>query len=266
MLRKSRCDHLSLISTSKICIMFLKKCVPACFVLIFISTISFSQNAKILVFSKTTSFYHESIPDGVAAIQKLGKELVVDVDTTKDASKFTDANLKQYAAIIFLNTADETSTLLTEAQRAAFVHFIQSGKGFVGVHAAADAEYNWPWYNKLVGAYFKSHPKQQEAVIRVADSNFIATRALPASWKKVDEWYNYKETNWNDVHVLLTVDEKSYTGGENGDYHPICWYHNYDGGKAFYLGFGHTKESYSDPVFLKILANGIRYAMSNREK
>jgi len=227
---------------------------------------SFAKPPKVLVFSKITYYYHESIPDGIAAIQLLGKQMHFDVDTTKDASKFTDENLKQYAAVIFLNTSDTTGALLNDAQQMALMHFIESGKGYVGIHAAADAEYQWPWYNKLVGAYFKNHPeKQQEAELHVTDSSFVATKMLPDEWKHFDEWYNYKQTNWNDVHVLLTVDEKTYTGGENGDYHPICWYHNYDGGRSFYIGLGHTKECYSDTLFLKLLAGGIKYAISNRE-
>lgn len=230
------------------------------------ASVSFAMPPKILVFSKTTFYYHESIPDGIAAIQLLGSKIGFDIDTTTDASKFTDDNLKQYAAIIFLSTSDTSGALLNDAQQTALMHFIEAGKGYVGIHAAADAEYHWPWYNKLVGAYFKSHPKQQDAEIHVADSSFVATKKLPAEWKHFDEWYNYKETNWNDVHVLLTVDEKTYTGGEMGDYHPICWYHNYDGGRSFYIGLGHTKECYTDPVFLQILAGGIKYAISNQEK
>jgi len=226
--------------------------------------LSFAKQPKVLVFSKTTFYYHESIPNGIAAIQGLGKQMRFDVDTTSDASKFTDNNLKQYAAIIFLSTSDTSGALLNDAQQDALKHFIESGKGYVGIHAAADAEYHWPWYNHLVGAYFKSHPKQQDAEIHVADSDFIATQMLPSSWKKFDEWYNFKETHWDEVHVLLTVDEKSYTGGENGDYHPICWYHSYDGGRSFYLALGHTNESYSDPLFLKILAGGIKYAIGEK--
>jgi type 1 glutamine amidotransferase len=226
--------------------------------------LSFAKQPKVLVFSKTTFYYHESIPNGIAAIQGLGKQMHFDVDTTSDASKFTDNNLKQYAAIIFLSTSDTSGALLNDAQQDALKHFIESGKGYVGIHAAADAEYHWPWYNHLVGAYFKSHPKQQDAEIHVADSDFIATQMLPSSWKKFDEWYNFKETHWDEVHVLLTVDEKSYTGGENGDYHPICWYHSYDGGRSFYLALGHTNESYSDPLFLKILAGGIKYAIGEK--
>lgn len=226
--------------------------------------LGFAKPPKVLVFFKTTFFYHESIPDGIAAIQGLGKQMHFDVDTTADASKFTDNNLKQYAAVIFLSTSDTSGTLLNDAQQDALKHFIESGKGYVGIHAAADAEYQWPWYNHLVGAYFKSHPKQQEAEIHVADSNFIATRMLPSSWKKFDEWYNFKETHWDEVHVLLTVDEKTYSGGENGDYHPICWYHNYDGGRSFYFALGHTNESYSDPLFLQVLAGGIKYAIGEK--
>jgi type 1 glutamine amidotransferase len=243
-----------------------KKIIVLCLVFLLPAGELFAKQPKVLVFGKTTSFYHESIPDGMVAIQLLGRKTGFDVDTTRDASVFTDDKLKQYDAVIFISTADASSTLLTDAQRDAFVRFIQSGKGYVGIHAAADAEYNWPWYNKLVGAYFKSHPKQQEAELQVTDSSFIATKKLPSSWKHFDEWYNYKQTNWSDVHVLLTVNEKSYTGGENGDYHPICWYHNYDGGRSFYIGLGHTNECYKDPLFLQLLAGGIKYAISNTEK
>ncbi len=230
------------------------------------AVVSFANPLKILVFYKTTFFYHESIPDGIAAIQLLGKEMHLDVDTTNDASRFTDENLKQYAAVIFLNTSDTSGDLLNDAQQTALMHFIESGKGYVGIHAAADAEYQWPWYNSLVGAYFKSHPKQQKAELTVTDSNFIATRNLPHTWKKFDEWYNFKQTHWDDVHVVLTVDEKSYKGGENGSYHPVCWYHDFDGGQSFYLALGHTKESYKDPLFLKLLAGGIKYIINTQQR
>src|ERR1044072_1028752 len=125
--------------------MHYKKILLLSLLLVTFINFSFAKPPKILVFSKTTSYYHESIPDGVAAIQLLGKQIHVDVDTTKDASVFTDENLKQYAAVVFVNTADESSTLLNEAQQAAFMRVIQSGKGYVGIHAAADAEYKWPW-------------------------------------------------------------------------------------------------------------------------
>ena len=212
---------------------------------------------KVLIFCKTAGFHHNSIAVGIPAIIKLGQENNFDVDTTTNSAKFTVANLKQYAAVIFLST---TGDVLNDEQQKAFQQYIHSGHGFVGVHAATDTEYDWPWYGDLVGAYFKGHPKQQEATLHVVDRNIIATKHLPAEWKRFDEWYNFKYIA-KGLHVLITIDEKSYTGGENGDNHPMAWYHEYDGGRAFYTELGHTDESYSDLLYLQHLLGGIKYAM-----
>lgn len=212
---------------------------------------------RVLIFSKTAGFHHNSIAVGIPAIIKLGQENNFDVDTTTDSKKFTYENLKQYAAVIFLST---TGDVLNDVQQAEFEKYIQGGGGFVGVHAATDTEYDWPWYGKLVGAYFKSHPSQQNATLHVVDLDFIATKGLPAEWKRFDEWYNFKWIE-NGLHVLITIDEKSYTGGLNGDNHPMSWYHSYDGGRAFYTELGHTDDSYADPLYLKHLLGGIEYAM-----
>lgn len=221
-----------------------------------------SNDSKVLIFSRTKGYYHESIPSGIAAIQKLGSENGFQVDTTKDAGKFTFDNLKNYKAIIFLST---TQDVLNDEQQTAMENYIRAGGGFVGIHAAADTEYEWPWYNKLVGAYFKSHPNNpnvRTAVVNVINRDHIATRALPEKWERSDEWYNYKDID-PDLKVLARLDEKSYQGGENGENHPIIWYHEYDGGRAFYTGGGHTKESYDDSVFMKHVLGGIEYAMGD---
>lgn len=213
---------------------------------------------KVLIFSKTAGFHHASIAVGIPAIVKLGQENNFDVDTTTDATKFTYDNLKQYAAVIFLST---TGDVLNDAQQAEFEKYIRAGGGFVGVHSATDTEYNWPWYGNLVGAYFRNHPDhQQEAVLHIVDPNFPATKGLPAEWKRLDEWYNFKWIAPN-LHILITIDEKTYTGGNNGDNHPMSWYHAYDGGRAFYTALGHTDASYSDPLYLGHLLGGIEYAM-----
>lgn len=220
--------------------------------------------SRVLVFSRTKGYYHESIPSGIAAIQKLGSQNGFEVDTTKDAGRFTAANLKQYSAIIFLST---TQDVLNEEQQAAMEGYIRGGGGFVGIHAAADTEYDWPWYNKLVGAYFKSHPNNpnvRKATVNVTDKDHPSTENLPEKWERSDEWYNYKDIN-PDLKVLAKLDEKSYEGGENGDNHPIIWYHEYDGGRAFYTGGGHTKESFEDPIFMQHLLGGIEYAMGEEE-
>lgn len=214
---------------------------------------------KVLVFSKTMAFKHASIPAGVAAIQKLGLENGFAVDTTKNAELFTDENLKQYSAIIFLST---TGNVLDQYQEAAFERYIQAGGGYVGVHAASDTEYDWGWYNDLAGAQFLSHPRgMPTADFIIKDKNFKATEFFTDSvWTRKDELYNYKNIN-PDVNVVMTLDESSYEGGKNGDFHPIAWYHDFDGGRAFYTGGGHADASFSEDLFLKHLLGGIQYAI-----
>ncbi|MDP4286122.1 MAG: ThuA domain-containing protein [Bacteroidota bacterium] len=219
-----------------------------------------SGTPKVLVFTKTAGYHHSSIAAGAEAIIKLGKENNFKVDTTSDAEKFTEDNLKQYSAIVFLNTTDTADVLLNNYQENAFQRYIEAGGGFVGIHAATDAGYHWGWYTRLVGANFNGHPEQQQATLHVVDKNNISTKGLPDPWIRKDEWYNFKNLN-KDVHVLLTIDEKSYSGGTNGDYHPMAWYHSYDGGRAWYTELGHTEESYSDSNYLKHILGGIKYAI-----
>ena len=241
----------------------MKRIIAACCVVIvaiLFNGCASESGPAILVFTKTKGYHHESIPAGVAAIQKLGKENGFGVDTTSDATVFNDDDLKKYRAIVFLST---TGNLLNADQQVAFQRYIEAGGGFMGIHAAADAEYSWGWYNKLVGAYFKSHPSDpnvRKATILVQDTTQAATKGLPEKWERTDEWYNYKNIS-ADLTVLATLDEDSYEGGENGRNHPIAWYHAYDGGRAFYTGGGHTTESYSEPLFLQHIAGGIKYAM-----
>ncbi len=216
---------------------------------------------RILVFSKTTGFRHSSIPNGKAAIQKLGLENDFDVDTTEDANSFTEENLKKYSAIVFLNT---TGDVLNNQQEIAMERFIQAGGGFAGVHSATDTEYDWAWYTDLVGAQFLSHPSIQPAKIMVVDTTNVATKHLPAVWERTDEWYNFKRFN-KDVKVLLKIDETSYNGGTMGNDHPMAWYHEYDGGRAFYTELGHVEASYTDSLYLKHLLGGIEYAIGKNQ-
>ncbi len=217
---------------------------------------------RVLVFAKTAGFVHKSIPAGIAAIQKLGAENGFDVDTTRNAAYFHEDSLKRYSAVIFLNT---TGNVLDYRQEVAFERYIQAGGGFVGVHSATDTEYDWRWYGKLVGGYFRSHPRTQAAQFIIKDRNFPTTRFFTDTvWQRTDELYNFKRLN-PDVNVLITVDESSYEGGGHGDHHPMAWYHDYDGGRAFYTALGHTDESYTEEEFLKHLLGGIQYAIGDNE-
>ena len=239
----------------------LKNIALFCFLLVILASCSNKRSSKptILVFFKTGGYYHESIPTGVKAIQDLGAKNGFNVDTTTNANKFAEDSLKKYASIVFLSS---TLELLAGNQEIALERYIQAGGGFVGIHAAADAEYDWNWYVKMIGASFKSHPANQEATLIINDKNHPSTDSLPATWTRTDEWYNFKNLN-PDVKVLISIDEKSYQGGENGDKHPMAWYHNFDGGRVFYTELGHTNESFSEPLYLKHILGGIQYAMGD---
>lgn len=218
---------------------------------------------RVLVFSKTMGYRHASIPNGIAAIQKLGIENGFDVDTTENAEFFNEDSLKKYATVIFLNT---TGDVLDYRQEAAFERYIQAGGGFAGVHSSTDTEYDWGWYGRLVGGYFSSHPKTQPAKFIIKDKEFVATNFFTDTvWQRTDELYNFKKLN-PDVHVLITIDESSYEGGTNGVFHPMSWYHDYDGGRAFYTELGHTEESYTEPNYLKHLLGGIQYAIGDNKE
>lgn len=210
-----------------------------------------------MVFSKTTGFRHESIPDGIAAIQQLGSSNGFVVDKSEDSAVFTMANLTQYQAIIFLNTSGD---ILDNNQKVAFQHYIQSGGGFVGIHSATDTEHNWAWYGALAGAFIQDHSNILPATINIEDRNHPSTSFLSVTWQRTDEWYNFSSNPRPHVHVLLTLDESTYSGGTMGPDHPIAWCQIYDGGRSWYTAGGHTKESYAEPQFLQHILGGIRYA------
>jgi type 1 glutamine amidotransferase len=216
-----------------------------------------TDTERVLVFSKTAGFRHDSIPEGIAAVKQLGESGGFTVDATEDASAFTPRNLRRYEAVVFLST---TGDILDPDQQRAFEGYIRHGGGYVGIHAAADTEYDWAFYGGLAGAYFQSHPAIQPATVVVEDRAHPSTSELSPKWNRTDEWYNYRSNPRERVHVLAALDESSYTGGTmNGD-HPIAWCQDYQGGRAFYTGLGHTKESYADPAFRGHLLGGIRYA------
>ena len=218
------------------------------------------QEKSVLVFTKTTGFRHESINAGIPAIEQLGGENDFNVIQTEDSEQFNEENLGNFDAVIFLNT---TLTLFNEDQRSAFKGYIQNGGGFVGIHSASDTEYDWPWYGKLVGAYFDNHPGNpnvRNAVVNVVNAEHLSTEHLPENWNRDDEWYNFQEIPTH-TNILLRLDTDSYEGSDHHGNHPISWYHEYDGGRAFYTGLGHTSESFSEELFLDHLLGGIIYAM-----
>jgi cytochrome c len=218
------------------------------------------QAPRVLVFSKTAAFRHASIEAGVAALKQLGQANGFAVDATEDAAAFSEGNLRRYRAVVFMST---TGDVLDARQQGAFERYIQAGGGWVGVHSATDTEYDWPWYGRLSGARFASHPDApnvRKGAFRVRDRRHPATEGLPDRWEREDEFYNFRDIA-PGLRVLLDIDESSYRGGTNGANHPMAWYHEVDGGRAFYTAVGHTSESFADPLVLRHLLGGLRWAM-----
>jgi type 1 glutamine amidotransferase len=226
---------------------------------LFFASLGMSQkSSNILVFTKTNGFRHASIDAGVPALWTMSKNNNWSVTFTEDSTYFNDLNLKNISVIVFLNT---TMDVLGPAGEKSFEKYIKNGGGFVGIHAAADTEYDWPFYERMLGVQFASHPKTQEATMKVyKEDPHLAIAHLGKTWTKVDEWYNFKKAVPEYVNILLELDESSYTGTRMGIKHPIAWYHEFEGGRVFYTGLGHTPESFSNPTYLIHLEEGIKWA------
>ena len=242
---------------------FLRIVILSSFVIGSMSTVGLSQNDasdSILIFTKTEGYRHQSIPTGTKAIEQITAEHNINSIHTEDSNYFHPDSLTQFEAIVFIST---TGNILNNQQQQAFKKFIRRGGGFMGIHAAADTEYQWPWFGKMIGAYFESHPQIQQASITITDKKHPSTSFLPDIWTRTDEWYNYKNIS-PDISVLMNLEESSYQGGTNGKDHPIAWYQEFQGGKVFYTGGGHTKESYSDDLFRQHLWGGLQYVLGHK--
>lgn len=218
-------------------------------------------NPRVLVFSKTTGFRHDCIPVATEAVTEMGKKYGFSVDATEDAGWFTDEKLANFDVVMFLCT---TGDVFNDAQKSAFLKFLGSGGGYVGVHSASDTEYKWPEYKSVVGAYFMSHPQIQKALVKVEDRNHPATAYVPREWWRTDEWYDFHESPRGRVRVLASLDQSTYQGSKMKDDHPIIWCGEYGRGRTFYTGFGHTKESYNEPDFQRSLSEAVIWSAQGR--
>jgi uncharacterized protein len=216
---------------------------------------------RVLVFSKTKGFRHQSIPDGVVALKKLARDNMFDIFTTEDEAFITDENLKNFDVMVLMST---TGTIFNDQQKNSIQKFVRQGKGIVGIHSATDTEYEWPWYTQLIGAQFLNHPHNQTLRLKVIDKNHPATYHLPEQWVWSDEIYSFQNFN-PKVKVLITADESSYDAGEGmGEFHPIAWTNEFDGGRMFYTALGHTDWAYLNPDFTKHLLGGIWWAAKGK--
>lgn len=225
---------------------------------VFLAMPAVSVGPQVLVFSKTAGYRHASIPAAAAAIQQLGLDNGFTVDVSESSAIFNDADLTAYKAVVFMLT---TGDVLNLDEQAVFERYIAAGGGYVGIHSASDTESGWGFYSGLVGASFNNHPaSRQLATVKVADRVHPSTASLPERWTVTDEWYNFKANPRGLVHVLATLDESTYSGGQMGFDHPISWCQGYKGGRSWYTGMGHDSSTYSDPQFLTHLLGGIQFA------
>ena len=226
---------------------------------------------KALMVTTTKGWHHESLHSGVLAIQQLGIKNFFDAVLFENPNGFTDKYLEQFQVIIFINT---TADIFDSAQQKVMERFIQSGKGYVGIHSASDTEYDWDWYTKLVGRMFHIHPTIQTARLNVIDPSFPGLQGFANGKLWTDEWYEFGPEKTSGLNYVLSIDETSYDpkvqwgekkGVGMGKLHPIAWYHNFDGGRAFYTALGHMPSDFSDPIFLSHLYAGIFWAATGKK-
>lgn len=213
---------------------------------------------EILVFTRTEGFTHGSISDGISMIESIATEIGASVVETDETTLFSAAGLAAFDVVVWLST---TGDVLDDPEQDAFQDYIRAGGGYVGIHAAADCEYDWPWYGQLLGngAWFQSHPTIQTATLE-RDSDGPPDSGFPdAQTDFEDEWYNFQENPRSVVQVLMTLDESSYNPGSGamGADHPITWVHEFEGGRAFYTGLGHRSQTFQDQRFRTQILNAI---------
>lgn len=228
-------------------------------ILLFSNTYA-QKGSTVIVFSKTVKYRHKSIEAGIKSIKELGRKNNFNVLATEDSNVLI-FNLKNCDAVIFLSPSGD---ILNDSQQEKFKSYIENGGGFIGIHGASATETDWPWYGKMIGAYFLDHPVLQLATIDVKDHKHPATNFLENKWVKFDEWYNFKNVDPN-IKVLLNLDEESYLGGKQGKGHPIAWFREFGNHKMFYTALGHTEESFSDKTFLKHILGGILYVLDKND-
>ena len=213
--------------------------------------------ARLLLFSETRGYRHESIPAALTALEELAASAGMMTERADDSTDvFTENNLSNYDAVVWVLTSGD---VLNDTEQFAFENYIRAGGGYAGIHAASDTEYEWPWYGDLVGAYFERHPEIQLATQIVENRSHPSTAHLDSTWSRVDEWYDFRRNPRANVNVLVSLDETTYSDAGMGEDHPIAWFHDYDGGRAWYTGGGHTSNSYAEPDFRAHLRGGLRY-------
>ena len=240
--------------------------------LLFIFTFSCMTQEKtinVLVFSKTVGYRHNSISSGLKMMSDLAQERKWVLTTTENADLFTPEFLKTFDVAVFLNP---TGDVLNEQQQKNFEVFMDSGKGFVGLHAALDCEYDWAWYGQLTGAFFRTHPAAQEGTLILENTDHPTMLPFKGmdTYRTFDEWYSFKENPRAKVHVLARLDETSLDAATTkndswkmGD-HPVIWYQETGNTRSFYTVFGHAPEAFVNPIIIEHIGCAVDWAAKRK--
>ncbi|OLF14586.1 hypothetical protein BLA60_04595 [Actinophytocola xinjiangensis] len=217
---------------------------------------------KVLLFTKTAGYRHDSIPAGVAMFQQMATDNGWQLTHTEDSTVFTDGTLPTFDVVVMFQTSGMVWT--TAAQRTAFQNYLRGGGGIVAIHNATDMniENEFPWWDQVLGMTMTQHSATVAGTAKVADQAHPSGQGLPQRWNRTEEWYNFNRNARGDVHVLATADETTYDPGSSGmgSDHPISWCRNVEGGRLWATAMGHQSSAYSEPLFRSHILGGVRSA------
>ena len=226
-----------------------------------------APRGAILIFSGTTGYRHDSIPAGIEAVGALAKQRGLTVIASEDPAVFSTANLKRFRAVVLLSCTTDPKNAASEwlvgDRRAALQQFVHRGGGILAIHAAADSHYHWPWYGKMIGGHFARHPAgTPSGIVALASPPNALVAGLPKVKRRTDEWYYFDDYDPTS-RLLVTLDPASI-GETDINPNPMAWAREVEGGRVFYTAMGHTKESYSDPYFLRLVGNGMDWVLRRK--
>ena len=221
---------------------------------------------KLLLVTHTAGFRHSSIPLSIEIIERLGQRTgnwTTDKASNADEvrQKLTGDYLKNVDVVVFANTTGDLP--MTDEAKAAFMQWLRSGRGFVGMHAATDTFYGWEDYGKMIGGYFDGHPWHEEVTLRVEDTKFPGMKPFRGSPNITDEIYQFRNWSRDDKRVLLGIDNASIDvskGKRKDNDYAVAWAKPEGKGRVFYTSLGHREDVWNDPRFQEHIIGGIRWA------
>ena len=224
-----------------------------------------AEQFKALVFADAHDTWHfRNVSVAKESFESLAKKHFFDLTFVETDKDFGNQEFADFDVIVFISA---NACELNEEKREAFQAYVHNGGAIVGVHGASatrNEPKHWIWWNELIGRLFVKHPVKQTGVISIIDKDFPACMHLPDKWLWTDEWYEFEAPLPDSLNVVLTVDESTYTPSKEhamGDYHPIAWYHEFEGARVFYTAIGHISESYKDEAFLQHIYGGMVWAV-----